>query len=173
MMGPVCWSLTLPLLLSATQDELQPFTSKEGRFTVQMPTPTMEKKQQITTATGTLNVTLIIAEGRLDSSFVVSYSDLPDKELTKGSVDKRLEQACKGAVESARGKLRGGEKPIKLDGHPGREIEIEKDGKIVARMRIFLVERRLYQVMVLGSGTIFSPKEKDVTTFLDSFRLNK
>jgi len=31
------------------------------------------------------------------------------------------------------------------------------------KMRIFLVKRRLYQVMVLGSGTIFT--SKDVSIF--------
>ncbi len=71
-----------------------------------------------------------------------------------------------------RGVLRGKEKPIELAGkYPGREITIEKKGEIVAKMRIYLVNNRLYQVMVLGPGAAFSTK--DVGIFLDSFRLNK
>ena len=38
-------------------------------------------------------------------------------------------------------------------------------------MRICLVKNRLYQVMVLGNGSVLAGK--DVGTFLDSFRLNK
>ena len=51
--------------------------------------------------------------------FVVSHSDIPADELKKGDEDKRLDQACKGAVDKAGGQLRGEEKKITLDGkHP-------------------------------------------------------
>ncbi|MBI3824319.1 MAG: hypothetical protein HY289_16755 [Planctomycetes bacterium] len=171
MIGPIC--LALPLVLGAAQDA-KPFTSPEGRFSVMMPSEPTKKEQQVKTATGELKVTLWIAEGKADSYFVVSYSDFPAKGFKKGDEDKRLDQACKGAVDSARGKLRGEEKAIKLDGkHPGREIAIEKDGEIIARMRVYLVDQRLYQVMVLGNGPFFATKDQDVGAFLDSFRLVK
>jgi hypothetical protein len=178
MMGTVCWSLTLPLLVGAVQDDLpagwKVVDSKDGRFTVHMPKEPMAPKTQVVrTKTGELNVTLVIAEGRHDSYFVVSYSDFPPAELKKGEEEKRLDQACNGAAESLRGELRE-ENPIKLDGrHPGREFFIRKNGAVIAKVRIYLVENRLYQVMVLGSGQIFSSKEKDAGIFLDSFRLNK
>ena len=177
MMG-IYLTVAVPLMFGAAHDDLPPTwkvqTSKEGRFTVAMPGEPTRKTQQVKTATGDLTVTLLCAEGRHDSFFVVSYSDFPPSDLKKGDEDKRLDQACKGAVESARGKLRGDEKPIKLAGkYPGREIVIEKKGQCVAKMRIYLVDNRLYQVMVLGAGPIFAPKEKDAGTFLDSFRLSK
>ena len=50
---------------------------------------------------------------------------------------------------------------------------VAKNGAIVAKMRLYLVDNRLYQVMVLGNGPFFVGSDKDVTTFLDSFRLNK
>lgn len=169
MIGPIC----LALLLAGGQDE-KPFTPSEGRFSVLMPSEPTKKEQQVKTATGELKVTLWIAEGKADSYFVVSHSDIPDKDLKKGAEEKRLDQACKGAVDSARGKLRGEEKSIKLDGkYPGREIVIEKDGEIVARMRVYLVANRLYQVMVLGNGAFFASRDKEATAFLDSFRLVK
>jgi hypothetical protein len=202
MMGPVLWSLTLPLLLGAAQHDLpagwKVFASKDGLFTVNMPSEPIKKKQQITTAAaGKLKVELLIAEGRHDSYFVVSYCDFPPTELKKGQERKRLDQACIGAVESSTGKIRE-KKPITLDRrcprsdigewfqagigslgsikfdveYPGRELVLEKDGAVIAKMRIYLVENRLYQVMVLGNGSIFAPKEKDVGIFLDSFRLN-
>jgi hypothetical protein len=178
MMGTVCWSLTLPLLLGAIQDDLpagwKVYDSTDGRFTVHMPKEPMDpKKRVVRTEAGDLNATLVIAEGRHDSYFVVSYCDFPRAKLKKGEEEKRLDQACNGAAESSRGEIRD-EKPIKLEGrHPGRAFVIRKDGAVIAKMRIYLVENRLYQVMVLGNGPIFSSKEKDAGIFLDSFRLNK
>jgi hypothetical protein len=204
MRGPVFWSLTLPFLLGAAQDDLpagwKVYSSKDGYFTVSMPGEPKTKKQNVTTSVaGTLKVVVVIAEGRHYSYFVVSYSDFPLAKLGMGFEDKRLEQACLGAEDKSKGKIRE-KKSIKLNGrcprheveklahaagigvlasiqfggeYPGREIVLEKDGAIIAKMRIYLVENRLYQIMVLGEGPIFSAKEKDVGIFLNSFRLNK
>ena len=173
-MGPYCWTLALPLLLGAAQDELpanwKVAAPKDAGFSAKMPGTPTEKKQQVKTATGQLSVTLYIAEGRNESLFVVSYTDYSEADLKKAPVDKRLDQARDGAVEKSGGKLRG-EKKIELDGQPGREIVIENNGEVIAKMRIYLVQRRLYQVMVLGNEPTF--KSKDVGTFLDSFRVIK
>jgi hypothetical protein len=170
MMGRLCLGLSLPLLLgAAAQQELpegwQTVTSKEGKFKAAMPGKTSEKKQQVKTATGQLNVTLVIADGRKDSNFVVSFTDYPEADLKKGAVKKRLDQARDGAVSSAGGKIKE-ERDVKLKTHAGRHLVIEKDGDVIARMRLFLVDRRLYQVMVLGDAPA-----KDVETFLSSFEL--
>jgi hypothetical protein len=162
--------------MTAFQEELPPnwktVTSKEGRFTVAMPGTPAQTKKIVKTATGKLQVMMLVAEGRLDSTFVVSYTDYADADLKKGTIDRRLDQARDGAVDSSGGTLRS-EKSIDLAGNRGREIVIESDGAVIVRMRIFLVQRRLYQVMVLGAGPIFAPKEKDAGIFLDSFRLIK
>jgi hypothetical protein len=168
----ICFAL--PMLLGAGQDDLpekwHAFKSAAGKYSVHMPSEPKEKKQ----TSGPLSITLQIAEGKHDSYFVVSHCDIPAAELKKGNAEKRLDQACLGAVETAGGELRGDKKKITLDGkHPGREIVIEKKGEVIARMRIYLVDNRLYQVMVLGSGPTFAAKEKDVGLFLDSFRLIK
>lgn len=170
MMGQVCWILTLPVLLGAAQDEWKVFASPGGRFSVTMPTAPMETKKKVT---GQLDAIVAAAEGRHDAFFVVSYCDFLAGELKIETVQKRLDQACRGALESSGGDKLRSEKSIALDGHPGREIVIEKKGEVIARMRLYLVNHRLYQVMVLGAGRVFSSKENDVGRFLDSFRLNK
>ena len=171
MMDRICLSLTLPLLLGAVQEDLPPnwkvVESTAGRFTVSMPETYTEKKQPVKTAKDTLEVVMLVAEGRNDALFVVSYSDYPAADLKTGGVEKRLDYARDGAVSSARGKLRS-EKPIMLDANPGRDIVIEKDGEIVVRTRIYLVKNRLYQVMTLGNVPA-----KECATFLESFRLIK
>jgi hypothetical protein len=174
MIERLCLGMTLPLLLGAVQDDLptgwKVHESKEGRFKVALPGTPMQKKQQVKTATGSLDVMMLIGQGRGDTAFVVSYCDYPEADLKKGTVEKRLDHARDGAVSSARGKLRSGsEKSIDIDGHPGRDFVIEKDGEIVARMQVFLVQTRLYQVMILGGSTVSASKEG--TQFLESFRL--
>ncbi len=166
------WSLTLPLLLGATQESpaWETFTSKEGAFSVKFPCAPAEERQKVKTATGQLNVAVFLAEDKNDASYVVSFSDLPEAETKKGMEQKRLDFARDGAVTRARGKLRS-EKAIELVGYPGRELVIESAAELVLRVRIFVVNRRLYQVMAVGPGAVVL--HRDGTFFLDSFRLNK
>ena len=93
MMGPVCWSLTL--LLGATQGGLPngwvKYAPAEGRYAVAMPGMPTRSVKKITTATSQLDTVTAVADGRLDSCFVVSYCDFPEKELKADSIDKRLE----------------------------------------------------------------------------------
>jgi hypothetical protein len=169
MMDRIAVALTLPLLLGGVQvpENWKAVESKAGRFSAAMPSMPIEKTQTVATATAKLQVTLFIAEGRTDGSFVVSYTDYAEADLKIGTVEKRLDLARDGAVASAGGKLKS-EKAIELSGNLGRELVIEKDAAIVARLRLYFVDRRLYQVMVLGNAPV-----KDVSVFFDSFRLNK
>ncbi len=172
MLDRIALSLTVPLLLGTGQplipENWKLLVSGPGRFSVAMPAAHKEDAQTVTTATASkLKVSLFIAIGRDDAAFVVSYCDYPDKDLKTGSLDQRLNLARAGAVANSGGKLKR-ETAIELNGHKGRDLAIEKDGETIARMRIYFVERRLYQVMVLGVAPV-----KDVGSFLDSFRLNK
>jgi hypothetical protein len=175
MIHPLCLGLTLPFVFGAArQEELPPgwqvFTSKQGGFTIKLPGAPMESKRRVASAAGVLDVYLFVVDGKDDASYVVSYSDLPGEQIKAGNEQKRLDFACEGAVNNARGKLRS-EKKIELDGHPGRELIIDTDKEIVIRMRIYAVKQRLYQVMAIGPG-LFT-QSQDATRFLDSLRLVK
>jgi hypothetical protein len=172
MMGRICLGLSLPLLLGAGPDQAPPawsaFVSKEGGFKAKFPGKPMEKKQTVKTAAGKdLNVMVLFAEGRNDALFAISYTDYPEADLKKGSVEKRLDQARDGAAASVGGKAVM-EKPIDIAGAAAREFAIDKNGEIVARMKIYLVNRRLYQVMVLGNAA-----GDDARTFLDFFAFHR
>jgi hypothetical protein len=171
-MRTACWTLTIPLLLGAGQEnaDARRFVSTEGNFSVVFPCTPSQDHQRVKTASGHLDVEMFLAEGKNDVSYVVSYSDLPEAEAKKGTEAKRLNFARDGAVTKSRGKLRS-EKPIELAGYPGRELIIDTDTESVLRLRIFVVERRLFQVMVVGPGA--NVLQRDGTFFLDSFRLGK
>ena len=59
---------------------------------------------------------------------------------------------------------------VSLNGHPGREFLVSRDGRLTLRSRVFLVDRRLYQVI---AATRTSTPTPEVTRFLGSFRLLK
>ena len=171
MMELIC--LAVPLLLGGGADDLPPdwvVVARDG-FKISMPAKPTEKKQQVKVAKGHLNVSLLIAEGRKDATFVLSHCDYAATEVKRADLERRLDQARDGAVENSGGKLRKEQLIELIDGnkrHPGRDLLIDKNGEVIARIRIYVVERRLYQVMVLGN-----PPAKDANTFMDSFRLNK
>ncbi len=175
MLLRLCLGLTLPLALGAAQPQnlLAPwrvFTSKEGGFAVALPGSPSETKQRVRTATGHLDVYLYVVEGPDDAAYVVSYSDLPPEDVKAGAEQKRLDFAREGAIDNARGKLRS-EKPITVDGFPGRDLLIETDKDLAIRMRIVVARRRLYQAMAMGTGRFI--QSKDAAQFLDSLRLEK
>ena len=142
------------------------FESKSGRFGVALPSKPLERPQFV----GQLKVTKFIAEDKNEAVYVISHTDYPDAEVKKEVVQKRLDQARDGAVASVSGMMKA-EKAIMLDGHPGRDIVIEKAGVVIVRMRIIVVDQRVYQVLALGPPPVLASKE--IAFFLDSFRLIK
>jgi hypothetical protein len=173
MLHRVCLGLTLPLALIGAQPENLPsgwrvFSSKEGGFKIALPGKPAESKQRVATATATLDVYLFVVDAKDGGAYVVSYSDLPADDVKPGSESKRLDLARDGAVSNARGKLRN-EKEIKLDGFPGRELDIETDKGQRIRMRVVAAKQRLVQAMAMGAPPF--TQSKDTALFLDSLRL--
>jgi hypothetical protein len=168
---------TLPLMVGAAQAQPENlpagwrvFTSKEGAFSAALPGTPSESKQRVLTAAAALDVHLFVVDTKDDGALVVSYCDLPADDVKPGNEQKRLDLARDGAVTNARGKLQS-EKGYKLDGCPGRELQIEADKGLRIRMRIIVAKQRLYQAMAMGPARF--TQGKDAALFLDSLRLSK
>ena len=102
--------------------------SKAGGFSVAMPGTPTESKKPVKTAKGQLVVTMLVAEGRQDSLFVVSYSDFPEAEVKKETVDVGLDNIRDGYCQCCPRQTFRSEKAIKLAAkYPGRELVVEKD----------------------------------------------
>jgi hypothetical protein len=71
-------------------------------------------------------------------------------------------------VARAKGKLHS-DRPIRLDGYPGREFEIEVEGKVRIRTRLYAVKNRLYQLLITGPDEWL--RSRDPGRFLESFQL--
>jgi hypothetical protein len=96
-----------------------------------------------------------------------NYCDFPAK-IKKVPLKQIFDSSRDGAVGNLEGNL-ASEKDIKLGKHPGREIQIVAGGKRLFRARVYLVDQRLYQVVVFGTKEAATSKEAD--KFLDSFKL--
>jgi hypothetical protein len=57
-----------------------------------------------------------------------------------------------------------------MKGNPGRELKIEGPQKTIMKSRIYLVKKRMYQIMA-----VFNPEhahDKKITEVFASFRIN-
>jgi hypothetical protein len=160
----------LPAAAAGARGEWKVFHSKEGNYEVQLPGSPQENRNSVKTSVGTVYVVLAILEVKKHEGYYVGFSELPEAVIKSETEDRRLDNARDGAVSNSRGKLKS-EKQIKLDGHKGRELEIEVDGKTLIRARLYHVNNRLYQVMVVGSRELVA--SADTGKFLDSFKLVK
>jgi hypothetical protein len=159
-----------PCAALAQGPEWKEFVSKPGGFRVLLPGVPKEHKQKMQTPAGSVVLTLFVFEPRKgEGTFGVGYSELTGS-VKPGTQQKRLEKARDQAVAKAHGKLRN-DKYITLQGWAGREFEIEVDGKLRVRTRMFAVKNRLYQVLAIGPSDWL--RSTDATRFLDSFRLQQ
>jgi len=140
-----------------------------GRFTVQMPGQPKEQKNSVKTAIGPIEFHMFIYERDPNSDYMVGYNDYPEGMMKKADSDKVLDGARDGAVKNVKGKLES-EKKITLDGHPGREFVATAEG-LKVRDRFYLVNDRLYQIMLVGSNDFITGK--DAEKFLNSFKLTE
>jgi hypothetical protein len=159
----------VPMLVGAAQDAAwQPFTSREGGFTVQVPGKPKEEQQAIRTAGGTIDVTVYVLERKTGGTFAVGFAEFPEQAAKPGTTSRRLDAGRDGAVTRAGGKLTA-ERRIALDRYPGRELHIEVDGKTFVRTRLYAVKNRLYQLVAIGTKE--SVSSEDAERFLDSLDL--
>jgi len=153
---------------AAHQPDWQQIGSQDGRFAIMMPDFPEYGVQDVLTPVGALQVH-IFSVSVDDSVFMAAYNDYPEFIVSSSDAGKMLDGARDGAVSNVNGKLLS-ERQIRLQGHPGRELWIEADvegQEGLARARIYLVGRRLYQVLVAGPENQFP--ESDAERCLDSF----
>ncbi len=146
------------------------FTSAEGRFTVLMPSkPKIEDKDTDTTQ-GTLPLHLFSSSND-NAYFLISYNDFPNLDET--NLQAALEAGRTGAIQSMGGELVS-ERKISIGNNPGLEFrakKISEGSEIIANARLYLVGRRLYQLLVLA----YKPHadSPDIQRFLTSLELSQ
>jgi WD40 repeat protein len=104
-----------------------------------------------------------------NSVFMFGHARLPAWNVGQLTLEQRFEGARQGMLANTKGATFVSQRDIRLGEHPGREyvFDIQKKGKMV--VRLYLVGRDLYMLLVGGDG--FEANNLDVVKFLNSFRL--
>jgi hypothetical protein len=156
----------LSLALGCAKAEFKEFSPPGGGFKVQMPgTP----KDQTQTTAG-IQMNIFATEDR-NGAYIVSYADMPvPGNESPAQIQTRLDGSRDGQLANMGAKLVS-ESKIQLGGkYPGRDIRADVPSKQVnARTQIFIVDRRLYQLVALGAQSWVDSAE--TTKFFDSFAL--
>jgi hypothetical protein len=156
----------------SNQMAMEQFSSEVGQFTVSTPASFEETQQSIETPVGNIDIYTFTAETD-ESAYVVAFSDYPPQMVAQSEPEMLLNSSRDGAVNNLGGTLVS-EEVIDLEGYPGRSLVIKADDETnkptIISSRIYLVDNRLYQVLVV------SPEGQEIQesskTFLESFDLN-
>ncbi|GIV97331.1 MAG: hypothetical protein KatS3mg057_1988 [Herpetosiphonaceae bacterium] len=137
-----------------------------------MPGSPEKQSQSVSTAVGPIDLHMFTLDLGT-SAYMVSFSDYPAEVITAAGPDAVLDGAAGGAISNVNGTVLN-EREISISGYPGREIEVQipktaENDEGTAKARIYLVDARLYQVLVLGTKGKLSTEDAD--RFLNSFKL--
>jgi hypothetical protein len=160
-------------LFAADESEapaLKRYKSEDGNFSIQL--PGVPKAQRVPVEKDNPKATKQVQYvfGVEDGAYLVSYQDNPRLEEADATAAEDALKTSQQSLAKKFGKLLT-EKPIKLeDKYPGRQFEYEMPGKKgIYRSRIYLVDGRLYQVIVVGTEAFANSEIADA--MLDSFKL--
>ncbi len=153
-------------LVGEPKSELREFIPPDKSCKVQMPDLTENK----TSENNGIKNSYFLAEHK-HGLFMLSYADIATPGEEPDMLQKRLDEARTGVVNKLNMKVTK-ETPISLENkHPGREIEGELPDHTVTRIRLYMVNGRLYQLWTVGSPVWMASGE--AMRFLKSFELAK
>jgi len=142
------------------------FNPDNGKFTVAMP-GTPEEKSML----GSIGKEWTSSADGL--TYTVSYQELqlPPGTSDTDQAERQLDMEEDALVTLQGGKFMRDKKPLIVGGVPGREVDIDVDGKNMRRIRMALAGNRLYQIELSGPSDKVASGDAD--SFLDSFRVGK
>jgi hypothetical protein len=152
------------------QTAWEEFTCEPGNFAVSFPGKPEKETQTFNTPFGKMEQQVFGLEKDGSTAYLVSYIDFPGQSTDMIDRDQFLDAARDGMVEEYGARVTN-ETTIQLDySYPGREVAFEGalgSRRFSGRSRIFLVEQRLYQLMILGEQATVD--EEDADRFFLSF----
>lgn len=154
---------------ATTQSVWQTFASGEGGFTVLFPGSPTPIEETLDTSMGKIDFRGLMVERAEEALYLVAYSDLP---VNLNQNTEQLQSFFSDVVHNVP-KLTGGKilahERISLDSYPGKAMRIQLPDGIMARSRFYLVNQRLYQIVVITNKEQHLPGS--IAGFFDSFRL--
>ena len=142
------------------------YESPEGRFKVGFPGMPVVKRGRIRTDIGDVPSTRTSAGEGSDATYDVTYYDYPKARIASVPPDKLLGAVRDGLVFQSKGRLVADRKFV-IGKVAGREGEIVGADGTRYRIKLMLVENRLYQLTAMASP----PAAADDKKFFGSFQL--
>lgn len=142
------------------------FSPSAGGFRVSMPgQPTERLVQEF------LHMFSVEHDGRI---YAVGYVELDQERLNaalQDNPDGFWNGIRRGLLQDGQADLTS-DRPISLNGYIGREIEYEDAEGLTGKVRVYVVNQRIYQVMAVeaADGTDIEDSE-EAEAFLESFQL--
>jgi len=153
-------------VVSAAGQQMQPYTSTEGRFSVQFPAGQVaQENEPISLQAGGSSTLYEFSVSSADGNvaYMVMYNDYP-ASYASGDPQTVLATTRDGAVK---GKTLVSDIAISLNGVPGREFTA-KDDTWNYTVRQFLQGKRLYQLIIVSKPDHPATLTSD---FLTSFKI--
>ncbi|MDR3754994.1 MAG: hypothetical protein P4K93_12240 [Terracidiphilus sp.] len=153
-------------VVSVGGQQMQPYTSTEGRFSVQFPAGQVAQESEPITLQGGGSSTLYefsLSSADGNFAYMVMYNDYPASYANEGP-DATLVRTRDGAVK---GKTLLSDMAINLNGVPGREFTC-KDDNWNFTVRQLLQGKRLYQLIIVSKPDHPATLTSD---FLNSFKI--
>jgi hypothetical protein len=156
------------VLLAGAQPAWHTYSS-EGKFSISFPIKPQEAPRKM----GDVNLYVVSADPNAFSRYMVYHFDTNAKADQLKQAEFR-EKMLDDGQRVLLGRLGGSPKQTKitLDGHPGRAVELSEAGKGTTRLRLYLVQSRLYILAAQSRGGKDLPSA-DADRFLQSFKLSK
>jgi len=158
--------LLVALPLHAQPVKWQPYESPAGKFRAAFPGAPTVRHGRRGTEIGDVVTARYSAGDRAGATYDITFSDYPREGIARLSAAKLMDAVRDGLVYLAKGKLVS-EKPYTLGRFAGREQEIEGADGMRYRVRLLLVENRLYQLTAMARP----PDKAEEQKFFGSFRL--
>jgi hypothetical protein len=157
-----------------TELEWVTMTPSAARAKFEMPTKPRYVERKFTPVQGIAPIKVKLYLSSPDkglSSFIFSYHDLHDRPRGKQGIRNTLEGAVRGSIANVTGQILSETQEIKFKNAPGRQFVYgfqQTDGKkFVVISRVYLRNRRLYQLSAVAESTVF--EEATAGLFLNSF----
>ncbi|MFC1708464.1 hypothetical protein ACFL2J_00190 [Candidatus Omnitrophota bacterium] len=145
------------------------FESKEGGFSVDFPGEPIVNTVKLPTDFGLIPLYVFVLNAQNEFIYSISFVDYPGNLFAQKTAEGALDAARDGVIANVQGQLLS-ESPISFKGYLGRVVEFSAtEGKSYAKARFFLVNQRLYHIMVTTATERKS--SYDIRRFLDSFKL--
>ncbi len=164
-------ALVLALTAQAGGDDWKVFTWEAGKCEQLLPgTPRPQKQTTKLIDGSTLDIYMQLVD-KGNRAYILSYLDVP---ALAGAKEKDIQTALDNGRDQAAAKLNGkvvSDMKRNLGTYPGREIHIEVPNLGLYRARMYIVQGRLYQSVVLGPRDVVLGAMSD--RYLDSFKLLK